>query len=181
MADVLERGRVAAAEMARLATAILDRVPEEHRPLLLAMLERGAGARYRRWAEEGADGAEHDGLVACAGREEAIADTVEAMVSNAADILASFEPHLPALREAYAQVYGGKTRHEKFAIQAAGERVGAEIWRGFAAAAPDRETAAALLRCAALEEASASFLEDLLATSISSTQRAREKQGSPRA
>lgn len=174
MTDVLERGRVAAAEMARLATAILDRVPEEHRPLLLAMLERGAGARYRRWAEEGADGAERDGLVACAGREEAIADTVEAMVPNAADILASFEPHLPALREAYAQVYGGKTRQEKFAIQAAGERVGAEIWRGFAAAASSPETTAALLRCAELEEASASFLENLLAEATTKTPRHQE-------
>src|SRR4029450_6962708 len=102
MADVLERGRVAAAEMARLATAILDRVPEEHRPLLLAMLERGAGARYRRWAEQGDDRAERDGLVTCAGREEAIADKVEAMGPKAGDILARFEAHRPAPRAAYA-------------------------------------------------------------------------------
>ena len=162
MTDVLERGRVAAAEMARLATAILDRVPEEHRPLLVAMLERGAGARYRRWAEAATDAAERDGLVACAVREETIADTVEAVVPQAAEILASFAPHLAALRDAYAQVYGGKTRAEKFAIQAAGERVGAEIWRGFAAAASSSETRGAMLRCAELEEASASFLERLL-------------------
>lgn len=173
MTDVLERGRVAATEIVRLATAILDRIPEEHRPLLIAMLERGASARYRRWAEESADRAERDGLIACAVREEGIADTVEAMVPNAADILASFEPHLPALREAYAQVYGGKTRQEKFAIQAAGERAGAGIWRGFAAAS-DRETAAAFLHCAELEEASASFLENLLGEKTTKTPRHQE-------
>jgi hypothetical protein len=126
------------------------------------MLERGAGSRYRRWAEEAAGGGERDGLLACAAREESIAETVEATVANAAAIAATFAPHLPALRDAYRRVYGDKPRREKFAIQAAGERVGAETWRSFAASESTPEVKAALLRCAALEEASAAFLERLL-------------------
>ena len=161
MTDVVQRGREAAARMEGLSAPILEQLPAEHRPVLLAMLERGAAKRYRQWAEGAADASERDGLVACAAREESIATAAEALVPNAAEILATFAVHLPALRDAFTQVYGNKSRLEQLAVQAAGERVGAAIWRRFAATA-DPPAKATFLRCAELEEESADFLDELL-------------------
>jgi len=48
-------------------------------------------------------------------------------------------------------------------IQAAGERLGAATWRMLAAAHPDPSARAAFLACCPLEEASAVFLESILA------------------
>ena len=76
-------------------------------------------------------------------------------------ILATFTVHLPALRDAFTAVYGDKSRLEQLAVQAAGERVGAAIWRRFAATAGP-EAKATFLRCAELEEESAEFLDQLL-------------------
>lgn len=164
MTDVLERGRVAAAEIERLSGAILDTIPAAHRPLLLAMLERGAAKRYRHWATGAEADAERDALLACAEREESIAAVVEATIPNAESILPTFVQHLPALRDAFARVYGDSPRLEQFGVQAAAERLGARLWRSFAADQADASTRASFLRCAELEEASASYLEGLLAT-----------------
>jgi len=161
MTDVVQRGREAAARMEGLSAPILEQLPAEHRPVLLAMLERGAAKRYRQWSEGAADASERDGLLACAAREEAIAAAAEALVANPAEILATFTVHLPALRDAFTAVYGDKSRLEQLAVQAAGERVGAAIWRRFAATAGP-EAQATFLRCAELEEESAEFLDQLL-------------------
>jgi hypothetical protein len=165
MTDVVQRGREAAARMEGLSAPILDQLPVEHRPVLIAMLERGAAKRYRQWAEGAADASERDGLLACAAREEAIAAAAEALVPNPAEILATFTVHLPALRDAFTEVYGNKSRLEQLAVQAAGERVGAAIWRRFAASAGP-EAKATFLHCAELEEGSADFLDDLLRSRV---------------
>src|SRR5690349_8966030 len=117
MSDVVQRGREAAARIEGLATPILEQLPAAHRPVLIAMLERGAAKRYRQWAEGAADANERDGLLACAAREESIATAAEGLVANASEVLATFSVHLPALRDAFTEVYGNKSRLEQLAVQ----------------------------------------------------------------
>ena len=58
-------------------------------------------------------------------------------------------------------IFADRPLAEQFAIQAAGERLGAATWRALAGLRPDEVGREALLACAPLEEASALFLESL--------------------
>ena len=140
---------------------VLGRVSRERRPLLLAIAERMAAERYRGWAADVDDPEVRAGLIACAAREDEIADRVEAVFPDPAAVqqrlLATF-PELPQLNR---DVFAGRPLADQFAIQAAGERVGAATWRAFAAAWPDAAAREAFLACAPLEEASAEFLDGL--------------------
>jgi hypothetical protein len=122
-----------------------------------------AAERYRRWARE-VDAAEaRPGLLACAEREDEIAGLVEAVYPDAAAVqhrLHAAHPELVSINDA---IFAGRPLPEQFAIQAAGERLGAATWRALASAAVDAAPRAAFLACAPLEEASARFLEALLA------------------
>lgn len=55
----------------------LGGVPAEAYPYLLSQLERTAAERYRQWAQEVPEHA--PGILACAAREDDIADRVEAL------------------------------------------------------------------------------------------------------
>ncbi len=141
--------------------ALVARVAEAERPLFLAIAERMAAERYRGWAADVDDPEVRAGLIACAAREDEIADRVEAVFPDPAAVqqrlLATF-PELPQLNR---DVFAGRPLADQFAIQAAGERVGAATWRAFAAAWPGAAAREAFLACAPLEEASAEFLEGL--------------------
>ncbi len=52
-----------------LIAPIIGNVPEEQRPLLVALAEKIAAGRYRDWAEQ-ASGSDRHALLACADREE---------------------------------------------------------------------------------------------------------------
>jgi hypothetical protein len=139
----------------------LARVAPADQPLLLAIAERLAAERYRRWADEIGDAVLRAGLIACAAREDEIADRVEAVFPDPAGVqqrLRDAHPDLPAINR---DLFAGRPLAEQFAIQAAGERLGAATWRAFAAARPDAAGREAFLACAPLEEASAVFLEKL--------------------
>jgi hypothetical protein len=141
--------------------ALVARVAQAERPLFLALAERMAAERYRGWAADVDDPDVRAGLIACAAREDEIADRVEAVFPDPAAVqqrlLATF-PELPQLNR---DVFAGRPLADQFAIQAAGERVGAATWRAFAAAWPDAAARDAFLACAPLEEASAEFLDGL--------------------
>lgn len=140
---------------------LLGAVAPAERPLLLAIAERMAAERYRGWAAQVEDPAVRAGLLACAAREDEIAAEVEAVHVDAAAVQARLRAGHPELVEINASIFADRPLTEQFAIQAAGERLGANTWRAFAAAQPDPTARAAYLACAPLEEASAAFLESL--------------------
>jgi hypothetical protein len=142
-----------------LVAPLLARVDIEHQPLLIAVAERRAAERYRGWAAQTDDPSLRDGFLACAVREEEIARRVEALVPDAAAIQAAILPRVPELDAITETLFAGRSLEEQFAVQAAGERVGAATWRAFAARAEDPSVAGEFLACAALEEESAEFLE----------------------
>jgi hypothetical protein len=140
---------------------LLERVAPGERALLIAIAERMAAERYRRWATEVDDPTVRAGLLACAAREDEIATRVEAIHPDAAAGQARLRAAIPDLPTINAALFAGRPLADQFAIQAAGERLGAATWRALAALRTDPGGREALLACAPLEEASAQFLESL--------------------
>jgi hypothetical protein len=149
-------------DVAEILGPLLARVEPARQPLMLAIAERMAAERYRAWAAEVPDPAAQSRLLACAAREEEIADRVAALFPDAAAIERALRAAHPDLVDINRTVFAGRPLRDQFAIQAQGERLGAMTWRAFAAAgpAPARD---AFLACATLEEASALVLEELVA------------------
>ena len=141
--------------------ALVARVAPADRPLFLAIAERMAADRYRGWADEVDDPDVRAGLIACAAREDEIADRVEAVFPDPAAVQQRLLAEFPELPQLNREVFAGRPLAQQFAIQAAGERVGATTWRAFAKAWPDAGGREAFLACAPLEEASAEFLDAL--------------------
>ena len=129
-------------------------------PYLLSRLERAAADRYRKWAR---DLPEHEeGLLACAAREDEIADRAEAMFPPTEAHRRQVEAMIGSARAAYYAVFEGHSPIEQMTIQAGAERQGSGAWQGLAATHPDQ--ADALDALAALEVDSALYLDELLAT-----------------
>jgi len=141
---------------------VLERVEPRLHPLFIAIAERLAAERYRSWARD-ASGTTRSGLLACAEREDAIADRIAALYPDAAALQAKLRADHPEIGEVAEGIFAGRPLAQQFAIQAAGERAGADAWRLFAAQAPNDVARRTLLGCAELEEASAAYLESLLA------------------
>lgn len=144
---------------------IVESLPEPVRPRFLALLERNAGERYRTWAELWPDAAQARGLRECAEREDRIAALVEELFPRQPGEEVHVGPLLPKLADVARDLFQGRPLLEQFAIQAAGERRGASVWRLFASQSDVATARETLLRCAALEEASAELLERLGASS----------------
>jgi hypothetical protein len=149
-------------DIGSIIRGVLERVEPRLRPLFIALAERLAAERYRGWAAE-ADASARSGLLACAEREDQIADRVAALYPDATALQAKLRADHPELAEMGATIFAGRPLAQQFAIQAAGERAGASAWRLFAAQAPNDAARRTLLACAELEEASAVYLESLLA------------------
>jgi hypothetical protein len=117
-------------ELVRLATGLFTQVPERQHRVLLAMLERLAAEQYRRWADEVGD--EHRvGMLECSAREEEVGRLVETGLEDAAGTARELGERFPELGARYAALLEGRSLREQFAIQAAGERAGAELLRSF--------------------------------------------------
>ncbi len=140
---------------------LLARIAPREQPLLLAIAERMAAERYRRWAAAVDDPAIRAGLLACGEREDDIARRVETVFADAALVQARLRAEHPDLATINDQIFAGRPLPQQFAIQAAGERLGAATWKAFARAQSDEVVRRAFLDCAPLEEASAAFLESL--------------------
>jgi len=149
-------------DIGSIIRGVLEDVEPRLRPLFIALAERLAAERYRGWASE-ADASARSGLLACAEREDQIADRVAALYPDAAALQAKLRADHPEIGEVADGIFAGRPLAQQFAIQAAGERAGADAWRLFAAQAPNDVARRTLLGCAELEEASAAYLESLLA------------------
>jgi hypothetical protein len=155
----------AAAELPDIGVAIravLQQVPREEQPLLIATAERLAAARYRAWAQDPAMASRAAELQACSAREEDIANRVEALFPRAVETQRALLARHPELEDIDRTLFGSRAVRDQLAIQARGERLGAATWRAFARHAP--EAARPVFEtCAELEEASARVLETILA------------------
>ena len=149
-------------KIGELIAPILGAVPQEQRPLLVALAEKIAAGRYRDWAEQ-ASASDRLELFACADREEEIARRVEALYPDAAAVQADVLAKHPDIEQAYRDLFSGHPIEDQYAIQADGERLGAATWRAFARNVDRDEERVVFLGCAELEEASAAVLEALIA------------------
>ena len=136
-------------------------VPADAMPAFLAMLERTAAERYRGWA---ADVPEHaEGLMACAAREDEIADRISAAFhAGAPEAIAAMESAIGPAKETYYAVFSGLKPVQQMAIQAKAQRQGAAARRGMLADTSDAGVNDVLEACASNEEASAGYLDVLL-------------------
>lgn len=148
--------------VAEILAGVLRNVDPTLQPMLLAKLERLAAGRYRIWASDHADQSVREGLLACADREEEIANRVESLEPNAAAIQDRLLSDHPELLELNRTLFEGRPLTVQFAMQAEGERAGAAAWRAYASAAPDLSVRELLESCSALEQANADFLQGLL-------------------
>ena len=141
---------------------VLQRVPEDRQPLLIAIAERLAAERYRGWAEQPTMSDHAPQLLACARREEEIAARVEALFPGAQAIQQEMLAKNPDFLEINQAVFAGLPLPEQFRIQAQGERLGAATWRALARKEESRVAREVYLACAELEQASALVLEAIL-------------------
>jgi NAD(P)-dependent dehydrogenase (short-subunit alcohol dehydrogenase family) len=149
-------------KVAEIIGPILLRVPATQQPLLIAIAERRAAARYRGWATEMTDENRKGELLACAAREEQIAGRIEALYPDAASVQDDILSANPDLDEINRNLFAGRPLPQQFAIQAEGERLGAATWRAFAQRADMPNARDVFLACAELEEQSAVVLEAIL-------------------
>ena len=136
----------------------LGAVPPEAYPYLLSQLERTAAARYRDWAEAVPE--HRDGLMACAEREDQIADRVESLFPPSDDHRVLVDAIVPKARATYYSVFEPFSAVEQMTIQANAERQGANAWQNLKAAYP--EQGAALDRLSEIELVSADYLDGML-------------------
>ena len=116
-------------DVANLLGSLLEGVAAPERPLLLALAERLAAARYRDWAAQVEDPGARASLLACADREEAIATRVEASIPRAAAIQRDLQDRHPELLELNRSLFAGRPLADQLTMQARGELAGAAAWR----------------------------------------------------
>jgi hypothetical protein len=139
----------------------IEGVPPTARPALLAGLERSAAARYRSWA---ADAPEHAAeLLACAAREDEIADLVTDLFPLSPDDGAAVAIALPAAVSLYYDVFAPYSLVEQLYLQSEAELQGAQAWIATAGQIDDEAATDVLARCTSLERESSRVVKDLLA------------------
>lgn len=152
---------IEAPNFGELLAPYIGAVPEDAVPSFLARLERTAADRYRGWAEALPEYA--DELLACATREDDIADRVERLYpAERPDQIAAMDTAIGPARDTYYAVFSKLDAVEQMTIQANAERQGAAAWRAMIDPEPNPEKKAALEQCARIEEQSADYLDALL-------------------
>jgi hypothetical protein len=140
---------------------LLALVAADEIPMVLAILERAAANRYRAWAGQAKSAIEEAGLLACAAREDEIAEFIESLETDAESVAASLHERIPDFEARYDAVMAGLDRTEQLRVQAEGEMGGAGYMQQFAAATEGAVSArfASLALC---EEANSVFLQNLI-------------------
>lgn len=145
-----------------LLSPYIGQVPVEVKPRFLALLERGAAARYRGWAEALPEHA--DLLLTCSASEDEIADRIESVFGVPDELREALHAPLPGATQTYYDAFSGFDVWDQLRIQANAERQGAQAWRTIATAITDERVLEQLRACSALEESAADKLDALIAT-----------------
>lgn len=138
----------------------IARVSDAARPAFLAGLERSAAARYRAWAEALPDHA--DDLLACAAREDRIADLVSDLFPVSAEDRAAIDEALPGAVATYYEVFAPFSVEEQLYLQSEAELQGAMAWVGISSTVSDTSAREILSRCTELEEESSRAVKRIL-------------------
>lgn len=133
---------------------------QRFRPRFLAMLERTAADRYRAWAEQLPQ--HRDLLLGCAGREDEIADRIEAAFAASEGELDRLRSLLPQAREIYYAAFDGVGVMDQLRMQADAELQGANAWRSVAKGVTDEAVRRELATCSELEEHSSREVRTIL-------------------
>lgn len=145
-----------------LLRPLLADLPPHVLPAFLARLERTAADRYRGWAVQVPTWSAE--LLACAAREDEIADRITAAFPIDDETAAMLDARLPEARAIYYRAFDGYSVHEQLFMQAAAERQGAHAWRSVSKTPGlTPEVLAQLAACSSIEEASADIVDGLLA------------------
>ena len=149
-------------QLAALIGPLLEGIPSDHQPAIIALAERIAGQRYRDWAKAVKSEEARSILTACADREDEIATRAEAVVGDVATrVQETTRSAQPELADKYAALFETFSRAEQFGLQARAERSGANLWRALAQGR-DGNAEQELLAFAKLEEENADQLQDLM-------------------
>lgn len=140
---------------------LVPEIPEEQIPMMIAILERIAAAKYRGWAGSSEDPIERSGLLACEARELEIADFIESLYPDPTSVVDSITKKFPDLEARYDAVMAGRTREEQFRIQSSAELGGVDFMQQFASA-NSGAVAARFVSLASCEEANSKFLAALI-------------------
>lgn len=143
---------------------LLARVTDAHRPLLIAMLERVAAAKYREWGALPEFESDKEAILGCATREEEIADKIEALYPDALAIEQTITDALPELGQVADNLFGDRTVLHQMAVLSAGERSGGRVWADLAQAEQAENSRDAMASCISLENANADVLDGILRT-----------------
>jgi rubrerythrin len=135
-------------------------VPEPSRVGFIAQLERSAADRYREWAGESEELAE--GLIACADREDEIANRAEKLMPVLPEHEEIVAEALAKARVLYASAFEGHSLEDRITLQAHAERQGSLAWLGFASQATDESVKKVFLALADMEVASAEYIDGAL-------------------
>ena len=146
----------------QLLSPYIGQVPPSIMPRFLALLERGAAARYREWATTLP--AHANVLLQCAASEDEIADRVEAVFTLDDALRDELVAPLPGAKQTYYEAFNGMDVWDQLRVQANAERQGAQAWRNIAPRMTDNHAIAELAACSALEEESADRLDALIAS-----------------
>ncbi len=141
-----------------LLAPYIGSVPPEALPFMLSQLERTAAERYRGWADQVPE--HNKGLLACAAREDEIADRVEALFPPSDEHRRLVLETIPKAKALYYRAFEGYTPVEQMTIQANAERQGANAWQGLKQAYP--ELSAEMDQLSTIELESADYLDALL-------------------
>jgi hypothetical protein len=140
----------------------ISSVPAEGTPTLLSGLERAAAGRYRAWAEALPEHA--DTLLACARREDEIAERVRGLFPVDPATREAVDKALPQAIEIYHRTFAPFAVLDQLYLQSEAELQGAQAWAGIAAGVEDASVKATLARCTQLEEESSRAVRALLAS-----------------
>ena len=149
-------------DIAEILGTLLQRAPEAEQPLLLALAERVAADMYRDWANQVGHEKRKALLLACAAREEQIANGAEALYPTAASIQRDLVARIPDLK-GIRSLFDPLPLDDQFRLLANGERAGGSAWRAYAEKAADAKMRQVFSTFAPLEEANAACLESILA------------------
>lgn len=141
---------------------LIQTLPVDLQPRIMATLERAAANQYRAWAGACPEPAPAEGLRACAAREEDVAARIETAFPSQPDEQRHIGEVLPRIAEAYRSALAQRPVIAQYTIQAAAERRGAAFWRTLAASIPDGSAREILSACVQLEERSAECLEAIV-------------------
>lgn len=168
MTDVIEVDeRVAeapqpAVTLADLMLPLFEGLSAAQARIVVALVEREVGQRYRQWAEQlFLENHQRQLLLACAEREDKNAEVLEASVPDSLAIVKQLGQTLPCLSDLLDTALAGQSTAQQFTALSEAEMMGSYTYQSFADEELDPKLKQRLLQCVQLELDNAQALASL--------------------